>query len=318
MKVNSIESCLRQFVREKDIYTLIQVHVCNRRELVSVQLTMAGKGLMSFFSGLKQKDKNEAEPCQQHEVCRLYPQARGVGVMVVTRNVDGVMTDDHGLCMLLGYERAGQYKDQFNLCAGGLDSKDKKCIVQGAMRELREEFKISLNSEEDFHKYFGILRENESEEGRGTEESQIKFECPGVLWETGKWREEREKSLAAQQNSTSPQAAKRGKRGRENVVEAPALRYFVHQYTPIFLGMFPTLSVRDINESIRKANATPSLDWSEREMTMVLPFNIKQQVHPQYAINEAIVHSAFANQVFKRLDEASLQSEWERMTAHAS
>lgn len=54
--------------------------------------------------------------------------------------------------ILLAKERGGYYKDQYNLCAGKLEPEDHGCYISGAIRELCQEFKISLDySEFDLH-----------------------------------------------------------------------------------------------------------------------------------------------------------------------
>ena len=44
----------------------------------------------------------------------------------------------------LGKQRRGKYKKKYNLCMGKKKSTDSYCYKQTAIRELREEFKISL------------------------------------------------------------------------------------------------------------------------------------------------------------------------------
>lgn len=64
----------------------------------------------------------------------------GVGVLpVVNYYRRGYMA------VMLGKERAGSYQDQFNLCGGGMEPEDVGCILNAALRELREEFKIEVN-----------------------------------------------------------------------------------------------------------------------------------------------------------------------------
>jgi 8-oxo-dGTP pyrophosphatase MutT (NUDIX family) len=79
-----------------------------------------------------------------HKTCaklRVKGAGKGVGVAVF-ENYNGSIP-----VIMLGHERGGQYKGEMNLCAGKLDPSDHGCYIVGAMRELREEFKIDVTSE---------------------------------------------------------------------------------------------------------------------------------------------------------------------------
>lgn len=55
--------------------------------------------------------------------------------------------------VLLGLERGGKYKDQYNLAAGKLEHHDNGCYMAAMMRELAEEFKIYIIFQ-DFDDHF--------------------------------------------------------------------------------------------------------------------------------------------------------------------
>jgi hypothetical protein len=78
-----------------------------------------------------------------HKTCaklRAKGAGKGVGVAVFEYYNGSIPV------LMLGHERGGHYKDEMNLCAGKLDSSDRGCYIVGAMRELREEFKIDVTS----------------------------------------------------------------------------------------------------------------------------------------------------------------------------
>ncbi len=56
--------------------------------------------------------------------------------------------------IFLGKERGGKYKNEYNLCAGGVEQIDNSCYIEAAKRELREEFKIDIQDYKDFDKIF--------------------------------------------------------------------------------------------------------------------------------------------------------------------
>lgn len=56
--------------------------------------------------------------------------------------------------ILLGKEKRGSYKNEYNLCAGGVESFDNSCYIEAAKRELREEFKIDIQDYKEFDKIF--------------------------------------------------------------------------------------------------------------------------------------------------------------------
>lgn len=84
----------------------------------------------------------------EHEVCKL--KSAGVAVCIV---------DPVRRCVLVGRERFGKYAGRFNICSGGAeDEKDHGCIIQTAMRELREELKIRFDDERMFMRMFSSTR----------------------------------------------------------------------------------------------------------------------------------------------------------------
>lgn len=72
-----------------------------------------------------------------------YNKFGGVG-MLICRNENGK------LVILLGKEKHGAYSGLYNICAGKCES---ECVLDNAIRELEEEFKIRLTWEL-FDKYF--------------------------------------------------------------------------------------------------------------------------------------------------------------------
>lgn len=82
-----------------------------------------------------------------HRICQGDP--KGVAACIV---------DPDQRKVLLGLERFGKYRGKFNICAGSLEPEDEGCAVKAAKRELREEFKLSLDK--DFDRYF-CFRRNE-------------------------------------------------------------------------------------------------------------------------------------------------------------
>lgn len=95
----------------------------------------------------------------RHNFCKYIIQQRqqqgfrpdcGVGVLpIVNYNGQG------RIAVMLGKERGGDYRNQFNLCGGGMEPEDAGCILNAALRELREEFKIEVNwsNFDQFFKY---------------------------------------------------------------------------------------------------------------------------------------------------------------------
>lgn len=85
-----------------------------------------------------------------HKVCKDFISKgyrKAVGVFIFnnyTNQSTGVQTPS----VLLGRERDGSYKGQYNLCAGGLETEDNSCWIRTAIRELNEEFKIKLDMSE--------------------------------------------------------------------------------------------------------------------------------------------------------------------------
>ena len=72
-----------------------------------------------------------------HPICRRPH--KGVGVVI--------LDPSHGT-VLLGKERFGRYKGRFNICAGSMEKEDGGCVVRAALRELMEEFKMTIGSAE--------------------------------------------------------------------------------------------------------------------------------------------------------------------------
>lgn len=76
-----------------------------------------------------------------HKTCaklRAKGAGKGVGVAVFEYYNGSIPV------IMLGQERGGHYKGEMNMCAGKLDLTDHGCYIVGAMRELREEFKINV------------------------------------------------------------------------------------------------------------------------------------------------------------------------------
>jgi len=79
--------------------------------------------------------------CHNHTTCakiRKEGGRGGVAIALLRKQ------DDEEWTVLLGKERKGQYKGQYNLCAGKRDRRDGKCFLQTAARELCEEFKLAI------------------------------------------------------------------------------------------------------------------------------------------------------------------------------
>ena len=79
-----------------------------------------------------------------HDVCKLN--SAGVAVCIV---------DPRMRCVLVGRERFGKYAGRYNICSGGAEAdKDVGCIVNTAMRELREEMKLRFDNVDAFLRMF--------------------------------------------------------------------------------------------------------------------------------------------------------------------
>jgi len=91
-----------------------------------------------------------------HKTCaKLNAKGAGKGVgIAIFENYNGSIP-----VLMLGHERGGQYKGQMNMCSGKLEFSDHGCYIVGAMRELREEFKIDVTSA-NFDQIFRNSRTN--------------------------------------------------------------------------------------------------------------------------------------------------------------
>jgi 8-oxo-dGTP pyrophosphatase MutT (NUDIX family) len=88
--------------------------------------------------------------CCKHRECvdaRRRGARRGVAVAVMSRHAGK-------LVCLLGLERAGRYRNQYNLCAGELEWHDYDCYRWAAMRELSEEMKMDATHGATFDSMF--------------------------------------------------------------------------------------------------------------------------------------------------------------------
>jgi hypothetical protein len=88
-----------------------------------------------------------------HNICNCInsklrnPYKGGAGCLILTKKNEKWVA-------LLGYEKFGtKNRNKLNLAAGGREDVDGGCYIKCALRELNQEFKISL-TEEDFNKYF--------------------------------------------------------------------------------------------------------------------------------------------------------------------
>lgn len=81
-----------------------------------------------------------------HKICAKLFQIncnKGIGVLLIN-----LMSKDN---VLLGLEVVGKYKNQYNLCAGGMESIDNNCFLRTLRKELSEKFKIALSWEQLDH-----------------------------------------------------------------------------------------------------------------------------------------------------------------------
>lgn len=69
----------------------------------------------------------------------------GVGVAII-------VFAENTIKILLGKEKYGKFTNQYNICAGRMDSLDNLCCLQTGSRELSEEFKINISVEEFINK----------------------------------------------------------------------------------------------------------------------------------------------------------------------
>lgn len=83
----------------------------------------------------------------RHKICGEWAKrkSRGVGICIYYRDQKGQ------LFLLLGLERYGDYKNQFNICAGTYEKTiDRGCLFRTLRRELSEEFKIDFSNFAEF------------------------------------------------------------------------------------------------------------------------------------------------------------------------
>lgn len=78
--------------------------------------------------------------CCRYSECAILRSSNVTGVAVAGLNKYYGVTP----CILLGKEKGGNYKGQYNLCAGGIEKKDKGCPFRALAREMYEEFKLPV------------------------------------------------------------------------------------------------------------------------------------------------------------------------------
>ncbi len=90
---------------------------------------------------IPQCNHKECLDIYNHRKKGYYKLDGGVGVAIIVFSENTVK-------ILLGKERYGQFTNQYNICAGKMDSCDNLCCLQTGSRELSEEFKINLSVNE--------------------------------------------------------------------------------------------------------------------------------------------------------------------------
>ena len=96
----------------------------------------------------------------QHDLCNEirqltnYTPARkyGIGILIVVPYFVkcNAIYKSKGNYLVVGKERRGKYKNQYNVVGGGLDAKDNGCFYNCAIREMEEEIGISFRSMASF------------------------------------------------------------------------------------------------------------------------------------------------------------------------
>ena len=93
--------------------------------------------------------------CRNHKICKKISHmqvAHSVGIFLTTNH-------NNNKVLVLGKQKTGKYKNKYSFCAGTGEEKDtnstgKKCWIKCLLRELFEEFKITINSVEEFGRIF--------------------------------------------------------------------------------------------------------------------------------------------------------------------
>lgn len=163
-----------------------------------------------------------------------YYRRAGVGIVY--------LTEFQGQCVIgLGYERFGQYQYTYNICAGKMEPVDNDCFLNTVIRELKEEFKISLSYASHDPNSYSFDRIFKSSSGQ--------------------------------------------------------IRYFLHNGTPIFIGLFPDYRPY-IQFQMTADISNPSLSSSHKEMSHFEYFNCQTLLTPR---GTSLPISPFANAVIKQL-----------------
>lgn len=102
---------------------------------------------------IKQNKMNNCNCNACNQASKLGATFKGAAVALVNRYA-GI-----GHTLLLGLEKFGANAGTYNLCAGNIEPNDKKCLVNCAIRELSEEFKIKL-SHKEFELHFTNISSN--------------------------------------------------------------------------------------------------------------------------------------------------------------
>ena len=84
------------------------------------------------------------------DICKKFKHLGVVGVGTVLLQLD---YSDNIPTIILGKERAGQYKGEYNLFAGKMELEDNSCYTRGAWREFSQESGIELS----YSKYLTII-----------------------------------------------------------------------------------------------------------------------------------------------------------------
>ena len=83
-----------------------------------------------------------------HRLCNSNPGIKGVGVVFLTRyRKNGINVP---YATILGQERSGIYKGEFNLPGGKVEPEDNRCLYKAIIREVRQEIKIDLKPDWTF------------------------------------------------------------------------------------------------------------------------------------------------------------------------
>lgn len=71
----------------------------------------------------------------------------GVGIIILN-------IIENNYAILLGKEKFGKYKNEYNVCTGHVENYDNECYINAAKRELYEEFKINAKNRFTFDLIF--------------------------------------------------------------------------------------------------------------------------------------------------------------------